>query len=79
MAFARAATQVADEIDRYEPGKHAGDWRNYSAEMRQSAILMAQATQQNNHSLVLSAARRLSATCLGCHETFRPGGDETGR
>ncbi len=79
VAFARRATQVADEIDRYEPGKLAGDWRNYSAEMRQSAILLAQATQQNNHSLVLSAARRLGATCLGCHETFRQGGDETGR
>jgi RNA polymerase sigma factor (sigma-70 family) len=70
VAFARRATQVADEIERYEPGKLPDDWRNYSAEMRQSAILLAQATQENNHASMLSAARRLGATCLGCHETF---------
>jgi RNA polymerase sigma factor (sigma-70 family) len=70
-AFARRATQVADEIERYEPGKRSSDWQNYSTEMRQSAILLAQSTQENNPASMLSAARRLNATCLGCHETFR--------
>jgi RNA polymerase sigma factor (sigma-70 family) len=70
-AFARRATQVADEIEQFEPGTLPGDWQNYSAEMRHSAILLAQATQENNHASMLSAARRLNATCLACHETFR--------
>jgi RNA polymerase sigma factor (sigma-70 family) len=70
-AFARRATQAADEIERFEPPKHSDDWRNYTREMRHSAIVLAQATQQNNHASMLSAARRLQATCLGCHESFR--------
>jgi RNA polymerase sigma factor (sigma-70 family) len=70
-AFARRATQVADEIEQYAPGKRSEDWRKYSTEMRRSAILLAQATQENNHASMLSAARRLNATCLACHETFR--------
>ena len=33
--------------------------------------LLAQATQENDHSAMLSAARRLDASCLRCHEVFR--------
>ena len=55
-----------------QPGKLPDDWRKYSAEMRQSAVLLAQATQTNDHAL---DARRppggSNAACLGCHETFR--------
>jgi RNA polymerase sigma factor (sigma-70 family) len=70
-AFARRATQVADEIEPYSPARRSDDWRTYSAEMRDSAILLAQATQANDHASMLGAARRLNAACLGCHETFR--------
>jgi RNA polymerase sigma factor (sigma-70 family) len=69
-AFARRATQVADEIEPYSPGRLPDEWRRFSAEMRQSAVLLAQATQTNDQASMLGAARRLNAACLGCHETF---------
>ena len=71
MALTRRATQVAQEIEHYQPGYHRDEWRNYSADMRVSAVLLAQATRDNDSSSMLSAARRLNATCLGCHEIFR--------
>ena len=71
MALTRRATQVAQEIEHYEPGKLRDEWREYSVEMRLSSVLLAQATRENNPSSMLSAARRLNATCLGCHEVFR--------
>jgi hypothetical protein len=71
MALTRRATQVAQEIEHHEPGKNRDEWRKYSADMRVSAVLLAQATRENDPSSMLSAARRLNATCLGCHEMFR--------
>jgi RNA polymerase sigma-70 factor (ECF subfamily) len=71
MALTRRAIQVAGEIEHHEPGKLQDDWRKYSVEMRVSAVLLAQATRENDPSSMLSAARRLNATCLGCHEVFR--------
>ena len=71
MALTRRATQSAREIEHIDPGKHRDDWRKYSADMRVTAVLLAQATQDNDSSSMLSAARRLNATCLGCHEMFR--------
>ena len=86
LAFSRRATQVADEIEDYEPAKLPGQWRKYSTEMRLSAVLLAQATQQYDQPSMLAAARRLNATCLGCHEAFReslnqpqPGSPHTAR
>ena len=70
MALARQATRVAGEIDRYEPGQQSVQWRDYLSEMRLSAALLAQATGENDRSSMLSAARRLNASCLGCHEVF---------
>ena len=69
-AFARRATQVADEIQPYLPGRLPDEWRRYSAEMRQSAVVLAQATQMHDQASMLGAARRLNAACLACHETF---------
>jgi RNA polymerase sigma factor (sigma-70 family) len=71
LAFSRRATQVAEEIEDHEPGKLPDQWRKYSTEMRHSAVLLAQATQQYDQPSMLTAARRLNATCVGCHEAFR--------
>ena len=68
--FARRARQVADLIEPYSPARLPDEWRRYSAEMRQSAVLLAQATQMHDQASMLGAARRLNAACLGCHETF---------
>jgi hypothetical protein len=70
-AFARRAIRVADEIEQYASAKRPEEWHKYATEMQRSAILLAQASQQNDRSSMLSAARRLNATCVGCHEAFR--------
>ena len=51
--------------------KNRTDWRAYAIEMRRSASVLAQATQKNDTSAMLAAARRLDASCLKCHEVFR--------
>ena len=63
IALARRAIQVAEEIERYEPGKRPDEWRKYSVEMRLSAVLLAQATRENDRSSMLSASRRPAAEC----------------
>jgi RNA polymerase sigma factor (sigma-70 family) len=70
ISLARQATQVAGEIDGYQPGKRPVQWRDYLSEMKLSAALLAQATGENDRTLMLSAARRLNASCLGCHDAF---------
>jgi RNA polymerase sigma factor (sigma-70 family) len=69
-SLARRATRVAGEIDRYEPGERSLQWREYLTQMRLSAALLAQATGAKDRSSMLSAARRLNASCLGCHDAF---------
>jgi hypothetical protein len=70
MAIARRATQVAAEIEHYQPGKRTAEWRENLSEMKLSAALLARATGENDRSSMLSAARRLNASCLGCHDAF---------
>ena len=71
LAFSRRASQVAQESEEYVPGKLPDEWRELSAEMRASAGLLAYAAQRNDQSSMLTAARRLGATCVACHEAFR--------
>ncbi len=71
ITMARKTAQVATEITTYDPGKNRGEWRNYADEMRQSSIQLAQTAQQNNQLAMLTAAHRLDASCLKCHEVFR--------
>jgi len=68
--LARQAAQVADGIEGHDPGKNRDDWREYVAEMRKSAVLLAQATQENDSFRMLSAARRLDISCQKCHKLF---------
>jgi len=69
--LARQAAQIAAGIERHDPGKNWDDWRGYAVEMRTSAVLLAQATEENDPFGMLSAARRLDTSCLRCHEVFR--------
>jgi RNA polymerase sigma factor (sigma-70 family) len=70
LALSRRATEVAEAIEPYEPGKSTAQWRKYLSEMRLSSVLLAQATRENDRSSMRLAARRLNAACLGCHEAF---------
>jgi RNA polymerase sigma factor (sigma-70 family) len=71
IALARRAAQVATELAQHDPGKMRDIWRANAAEMHDSALLLALASQDNDRSALLSAAFRLDATCLKCHEVFR--------
>jgi hypothetical protein len=70
LALARQAIRVAAEIEGCEPGKRAEQWREHLSEMRSSAVLLEQAAGENARLPMLSAARRLNASCIACHEAF---------
>ena len=70
IALARHAAEVADEIKDIDPGAHGVHWREYSEEMRLSALQLVRAGQGNDLPGMLSAARRLDASCLKCHAVF---------
>ena len=58
------------EIARHDPGKLREIWRMSTAEMHNSAVLLAKATEQNDRASLVAAALRLDATCLKCHKVF---------
>jgi RNA polymerase sigma-70 factor (ECF subfamily) len=68
--LARQAARVAGTIRGHDPGRYRDDWREYVAEMRASAILLAQATEENDAIAMLSAARRMDVSCRKCHNLF---------
>jgi RNA polymerase sigma factor (sigma-70 family) len=70
LILAHKANKAATDLDAYDPGAHRDEWRLFAAEMRHSAMQLAQAAQQNNQLAMLTAARRLDASCLKCHEAF---------
>jgi RNA polymerase sigma-70 factor (ECF subfamily) len=71
LAMARSTAQVASQIITHDPGRNRADWRGYADEMRLSSLLLVQATEENDRSLMLSAARRLDTSCLKCHKLYR--------
>jgi RNA polymerase sigma factor (sigma-70 family) len=71
ITLARQAAKAAAEIEMHDPGKNRDAWRRYAVEMRQAAVQLTQATQDHNQLAMVSAARRLDASCMRCHEVFR--------
>jgi RNA polymerase sigma factor (sigma-70 family) len=71
IAMARQSAQVASEITSHDPGKNRDKWREYAIEMRRSSVQLVQTTEENNQLAMLTAAHRLDASCVKCHEVFR--------
>ena len=71
LLLAKQARSAADQIEDFDPGKKRAEWRKSAGEMRFSAVLLAQATEENDEPGLRDAARRLSASCTQCHLTFR--------
>jgi cytochrome c556 len=69
--MARQAAQIAAEIATYDPGKNQDEWRNYADEMRRSSVQLAQSSQEIDQLAMVTAAHRLDASCVKCHEVFR--------
>jgi RNA polymerase sigma-70 factor (ECF subfamily) len=76
-ALAGRVTQAAVDIEDYKPGERGEQWREYVSEMKLSAALLAQSASENDRPSMLSAARRLGASCLGCHQAFRASARES--
>jgi RNA polymerase sigma-70 factor (ECF subfamily) len=70
IALAHQAADVARRIERHDPGTNRDLWRFEAESMRLSAIELARAARENDRSMMLSAARRLDASCLNCHDGF---------
>jgi RNA polymerase sigma-70 factor (ECF subfamily) len=68
--LARQSARIAERIEGHDPGRNRDDWREYVIEMRTSALLLAQVTEQNDASGMLFAARRLDTSCQKCHKAF---------
>ena len=70
LVMARHAADAATELETHDPGKNRDAWRGFTAEMHGSATQLTQATQAHSQLAMLSAARRLDASCVRCHEVF---------
>jgi RNA polymerase sigma-70 factor (ECF subfamily) len=70
ISLAGQADRIATRLRGHDPDRHRDDWRQYVDQMRSSALLLAQATQQNDAPGMLAAARRLDMSCQGCHNRF---------
>ena len=71
ITMARQATQVATEMTTQDPRKNRDEWRDYALEMRRASVQLAQTTQENSTLAMVTAAHRLDASCVKCHEVFR--------
>ncbi len=71
LVLARQARSTADRIEECDPEKNRAEWRKSAGEMQLSAVLLAQATLENDEPGQRDAARRLRASCTACHVTFR--------
>jgi RNA polymerase sigma-70 factor (ECF subfamily) len=71
LIMARQAVEAATVLETHDPGKKRQDWRDDASQMRGAAVQLAQAAQERDSLAMLSAARRLDATCVKCHEVFR--------
>jgi RNA polymerase sigma-70 factor (ECF subfamily) len=71
LMLARLAVRSAAQVATHDPGRLRDDWRDSAREMEDSALELAQASQQGDQLAMVTAARRLDASCLKCHELFR--------
>jgi RNA polymerase sigma-70 factor (ECF subfamily) len=71
LRVARQSCLVAEQIEDHDPGEGRAEWRQFAGEMRRSALILAQATRENNRPAVIAAARRLDSSCVQCHVAFR--------
>jgi RNA polymerase sigma factor (sigma-70 family) len=71
VTMARQAAQSATDIAAYDPGKNRDEWRHYADEMRRSSVQLVQTSLENNELAMVTAAHRLDASCVKCHEVIR--------
>ncbi len=71
-ALSCTAGWVAAQAAREIPGRNSQLWLKQVESMRLASLDLGQAVGSGDDWAVVEAARRLDATCLACHEVFRP-------
>jgi RNA polymerase sigma factor (sigma-70 family) len=71
MRVARQAGQAACSIEAHDPGPLRSVWSHYAQEMASSADELEAATLAGDRLAMVTAVRRLDASCVNCHEVFR--------
>jgi RNA polymerase sigma-70 factor (ECF subfamily) len=68
--LAHESARAADRLQAEDPARMRDRWRQSASAMRQAALELALASRDTNPLALLTAARRLDASCLKCHEVF---------
>ncbi len=70
-ALARTFQWVAEQTAGIDSGRDREVWLFHAAKMRLAAIDLGEAARNGDRLALLGAARRLDASCVGCHTAFR--------
>jgi RNA polymerase sigma-70 factor (ECF subfamily) len=70
LELARRAMRVANDLETHDAGMNRDRWRGLTERMRESSALLAQAAEDGNRSAMVVAARRLTASCVNCHDLW---------
>jgi cytochrome c556 len=62
---------LAEVVNDFAPGQKTKQWRDFSAQMRDASINLAQASQKKDAAAIFKAGSRLDASCNDCHKVFR--------
>jgi hypothetical protein len=66
-----AIAQISEARTSVDGMKDAKSWQKWSADMRQSAIELAEAAEAMDAARVKVAAKKLNTSCTECHDKFR--------
>jgi RNA polymerase sigma factor (sigma-70 family) len=69
--LARKVQWVAEQTADQDPGRSSELWLFHAARLRLAALDLGQAARISDRAALLSAARQMDTTCIGCHEIFR--------
>jgi len=69
--FAYRVAVMGSITHEFPPAKDAGQWRDLSLQMRDSALALAAAASKKNADGVLKAAQALENSCTKCHMVFK--------
>ncbi|HKM55151.1 MAG TPA: hypothetical protein VJY33_17205, partial [Isosphaeraceae bacterium] len=70
--LAREAGWMAEQTVLEDPGRSRDQWIFEATRMRLAAIDLAQVARNGSRAELIGSARELEATCIACHDIFRP-------
>ena len=70
--LARKAAWMAEQTALEDPGRSRDQWIFEATRMRLASIDLVQVARNGSRAELIGSARQLEATCIACHEIFRP-------